>query len=87
MVVTQSAPFSGWKGMDPELIPKFKEGEREAVARDLLEAQGKFTYSDTVGRFEHPDSQVSLNMNSERCCISLSLIVIRKVVLMMKFSP
>ena len=41
MVVTQSAPFRGWKGMNPELIPKFKEGEREAIARDLLEAEGR----------------------------------------------
>ena len=40
MVVTQSALFRGWKGMDPELIPKFEEGEREAIARDLLEAEG-----------------------------------------------
>jgi hypothetical protein len=29
--------------MDPELIPKFEEGEWEAVARDLLEAEGRFT--------------------------------------------
>ncbi|KAF8958812.1 hypothetical protein BDZ97DRAFT_1840808, partial [Flammula alnicola] len=40
MVMTQSAPFSGWKGMDPELIPEFEEGEREAVARELLEMEG-----------------------------------------------
>jgi hypothetical protein len=57
MVVTQSAAFSGWKGVDPELIPKFKEGEREAVARDLLEAEGKLTQSFTLlDAFEHPDS-------------------------------
>ena len=43
MVVTQSAPFNGWKGMDPELIPKFEEGQREAIARDFLEAEGKLT--------------------------------------------
>ena len=43
MVVTQSAPFNGWKGMDPALIPKFEEGEREAVARVLLEAEGRLT--------------------------------------------
>ena len=43
MVVTQSAAFRGWKGMDPELIPKFEEGEREAIARDLLEMEGKLT--------------------------------------------
>ena len=42
MVVTQSAPFRGWKGMDIEL-PKFEEGDREVVARDLLEAEGRFT--------------------------------------------
>ena len=43
MVVTQSAPFNGWKGMDPGLIPKFEEGNREAIARDLLEAEGRLT--------------------------------------------
>ena len=41
MVVTQSASFNGWKGMDPELIPKFEEGKREAIARELLEKEGK----------------------------------------------
>ena len=41
MVVTQSALFRGWKGMDPKLIPKFEEGDREAIARDLLEAEGR----------------------------------------------
>jgi hypothetical protein len=48
MVVTQSVAFCGWKGMDPELIPKFEEGEREAVARDLLEAEGRLTQSFTL---------------------------------------
>ena len=43
MVITQSAPFNGWKGMDPALIPKFEEGEREAIARVLLEAEGRLT--------------------------------------------
>lgn len=43
MIVTQSAPFRGWKGMDPVLIPRFEEGEREAVARELLEAEGGLT--------------------------------------------
>jgi hypothetical protein len=43
MVVTQSAPFRGWEGMDPELIPKFEEGEREAVVRELLKAEGGLT--------------------------------------------
>ena len=43
MVVTQSSPFRGWRGMDPELIPKFEEGGREAIARELLEAEGAFT--------------------------------------------
>ena len=43
MVVTQSAAFNGWKGMDPELIPKFEEGEREAIARDLLTAEGGYS--------------------------------------------
>ncbi|KAF8970172.1 hypothetical protein BDZ97DRAFT_1754174 [Flammula alnicola] len=44
MIVTQSAPFRGWKGMDPELIPKFKEGGREAIARELLKAEGVTEY-------------------------------------------
>ena len=44
MVVTQSADFNGWKGMDPGLIPKFEEGKLEAIARDLLEAEGRFMF-------------------------------------------
>ena len=44
MVVTQSTPFNGWKGMDPELIPKFEEDQREAIPRNLLETEGKLTY-------------------------------------------
>ncbi|KAF8176945.1 hypothetical protein BJ912DRAFT_908905 [Pholiota molesta] len=44
IVVTQSAPFRGWKGMDPELIPKFEEGEREAYVRELLKAEGVTQY-------------------------------------------
>ena len=44
MIVTQSAEFNGWKGMDPRLIPKFEEGKREAIARDLLAAEGRFTF-------------------------------------------
>jgi hypothetical protein len=40
MIVTQSAKFDGYKGMDPSEIPQFKEGEREAIARQLLEKAG-----------------------------------------------
>jgi len=40
MLITQSARFNGYKGMDPELIPQFKEGKREAVARKLLGEEG-----------------------------------------------
>ncbi|SJL09528.1 uncharacterized protein ARMOST_12907 [Armillaria ostoyae] len=41
MVVTQRAVFrKGYLGMDPAKIPQFEEGEREKVARDLLEAEG-----------------------------------------------
>ena len=40
MVVTQSAKFDGWKDMDPALIPQFKEGRREEIARQLLAEQG-----------------------------------------------
>ncbi|KAF8509176.1 hypothetical protein BU17DRAFT_6064, partial [Hysterangium stoloniferum] len=36
MVITQSARFKGYKDMDSSLIPPFKEGEREAIARQLL---------------------------------------------------
>ncbi|KAK2462755.1 hypothetical protein APHAL10511_005273 [Amanita phalloides] len=39
MVITQSAWFKGYKDMDPKLIPQFEEGEREAIARQLLEAE------------------------------------------------
>ena len=39
-VITQSAWFKGYKDMDLSLIPHFEEGEREAVARKLLDEQG-----------------------------------------------
>lgn len=44
IVVTQRSRFRGWVGMDPALIPKFEEGEREAIARQLLEAEGVTQY-------------------------------------------
>ncbi len=41
MVVTRRATFpGGYLGMDPAEIPQFKEGEREKVARKLLEEEG-----------------------------------------------
>ncbi|TFK33359.1 hypothetical protein BDQ12DRAFT_727797 [Crucibulum laeve] len=40
MIVTQSAPFSGYVGMDPQLIPQFQEGSREEYARGLLAKEG-----------------------------------------------
>jgi len=40
MLITQSASFDGFKGMDPSTIPQFEEGDREAIARDLLEREG-----------------------------------------------
>ncbi len=41
MVVTQTSVFkNGYLGMDPALIPQFKEGEREKIARKLLEEEG-----------------------------------------------
>ena len=40
VIVTQSARFHGYKDMDPKLIPQFEEGEREAIARKLLEEEG-----------------------------------------------
>jgi hypothetical protein len=40
MLVTQSAKFDGYRGMDPSDILQFEEGEREAIARPLLEQEG-----------------------------------------------
>ncbi len=41
MVVTQTSVFkNGYLGMDPALIPQFKEGEREKIMRKLLEEEG-----------------------------------------------
>ncbi|SJL09527.1 uncharacterized protein ARMOST_12906 [Armillaria ostoyae] len=41
MVVTRRVTFpSGYLGMDPAKIPQFREGERENVARKLLEEEG-----------------------------------------------
>jgi hypothetical protein len=42
MIVTQSAPFKGYKDMDPSLIPQFEAGgEKEAIAEKLLVEAGK----------------------------------------------
>lgn len=40
IVITRSAKFSGYKGMDPSDIPKYREGEREAKIRTFLEEEG-----------------------------------------------
>ncbi|KAK0240910.1 hypothetical protein EDD85DRAFT_816873 [Armillaria nabsnona] len=41
MVVTRRATFpGGYLGMDPAEIPQFREGDREKVARKLLEEEG-----------------------------------------------
>jgi len=39
MIVTQSAKFDGYKGVDPSEIPQFDEGEQEAIAQQLLEGR------------------------------------------------
>ena len=44
MIVTQSAKFKGYVGMDPNEIPQFKEGEREAIGRQLLEKAGVVSF-------------------------------------------
>ncbi|KAF8972095.1 hypothetical protein BDZ97DRAFT_1011331 [Flammula alnicola] len=36
MVVTQYAPFKGYKGMPSSLLPQFEEGQKDAVARRIL---------------------------------------------------
>jgi hypothetical protein len=36
----QTAKFDGYKAIDPSEIPQFEEGEREAIARQLLEKEG-----------------------------------------------
>jgi hypothetical protein len=42
MVVTRRAPWSGWRlGDDPKVLPQFKPGNREHVARLALEKHGK----------------------------------------------
>ena len=40
MLVTQSAPFKGYKDMDPSEIPQFEPGEMDAIAPKLLEEAG-----------------------------------------------
>ena len=40
MLITQSAPFKGYKDMDPSEIPQFVAGEKEAIAQKLLEEAG-----------------------------------------------
>jgi len=49
MLITQSAKFDGYKGMDPSSIPEFEEGELETTARRLLEEQGT---SDVMRHFQ-----------------------------------
>lgn len=45
MIVTQRAPWSGWRlGDDPNILPQFKPGKREHVARLALEKHGKLIY-------------------------------------------
>jgi len=40
MFVTQSAPFNGYKDMDPSEIPQFEAVEKDAIAQKLLEEAG-----------------------------------------------
>ncbi|KAJ7600705.1 hypothetical protein C8J56DRAFT_880351 [Mycena floridula] len=40
MLVTRKAAFEGHKFMTPEIIPQFKEGEKEAKVRELLDQEG-----------------------------------------------
>jgi hypothetical protein len=40
ILVTQSAPFNGYKDMDPSEIPQFEAGKKEAIAQKLLEEAG-----------------------------------------------
>jgi hypothetical protein len=40
MLVTQSAPFKGYKDMNPSEIPQFEAGEKDAIAQKLLEEAG-----------------------------------------------
>ena len=42
IIITRSAKFSGYKGMDPSDIPKFDEGDKEAKIRVFLKAEGVF---------------------------------------------
>jgi len=37
LVVAQRTEINGYKGIDPSLISQFKEGRREAIARQLLD--------------------------------------------------
>ena len=40
MLITQSAPFKGYKDMDPSEIPQFEPGKKDAIAQKLLEEAG-----------------------------------------------
>ncbi|KAK0215904.1 hypothetical protein EDD85DRAFT_441944 [Armillaria nabsnona] len=49
MVVTQCKRFRrGYLGMDASQIPQFREGEREAIARKMLEEELKDIHSPVV---------------------------------------
>ena len=40
MLVTQSAPFNGYKDMDTSEVSQFDVSEKEAIAKKLLEEVG-----------------------------------------------
>ena len=40
MLVTQSAPFKGYKDMNASEIPQFEPGEKDAIAQKFLEEAG-----------------------------------------------
>jgi hypothetical protein len=51
IVITRSAKFSGYRGMDPLDIPKYEEGDKEAKIRMFLKAEGVFRF--TLGFQSH----------------------------------
>ncbi|KAM6490926.1 hypothetical protein JOM56_013630 [Amanita muscaria] len=71
MVITQSACFQGYKDMDPKLIPQFEEGEREAIARKLLKAEGSLIHW-TSCYFTSLSSQPPRPQKRSRFVINLS---------------
>ena len=57
MLVTQSAPFKGYKDMDASEIPQFEPGEKDAIALMFLEEAGTSNHYDYCSIFKRSSTR------------------------------